>query len=411
MRFERRGKRVLEPGALTIADPLRLAVREIPGGGDARSCSCCRASSRCWRPGPRRAPVAWARGPTRAAAGPRCAGAWTARRPSSTSTACARTARARRPRASTGPPWPAAARCSSGGSPRTPTRPRWWCSTPPRRRRTRRSTRRCARRRRCACTSAAGRAARCCCPATAVPPCSRTDMAAWPVAPRAAGARAGRRAPGPPLARARRAGAVIWVSARGDAPRDLARAAGGGGWLVTPLESAARAPRCRSRSPAARDGGWAAPREEGRMSAAAARLAPGCVRRLGGRPARARDRVLRLAAFAGLAAFVCGHWAAHGRRPAGLPDGAGGGRRHRPRGRAVGAAAHPPPAGRGARRGAVARSWPRRRWRWPPPGLPVRLLGRPAPGTSSAPELDRGLSAASARSSGPTRATRIGCGW
>jgi hypothetical protein len=32
---------------------------------------------------------------------------------------------------------------------------------------------------------------------------------------------------------------VIWVSARGDAPRDLVRAAAGGGWLVTPLDSAA----------------------------------------------------------------------------------------------------------------------------------------------------------------------------
>ncbi|HZI92582.1 MAG TPA: DUF58 domain-containing protein [Thermoleophilaceae bacterium] len=38
----------------------------------------------------------------------------------------------------------------------------------------------------------------------------------------------------PPLARARRAGAVFWVSARSDAPRELARAASGGGWLVSP---------------------------------------------------------------------------------------------------------------------------------------------------------------------------------
>jgi uncharacterized protein (DUF58 family) len=70
-------------------------------------------------------------------------------------------------------------------------------------------------------------------PATLAP-----DMAAWPslharlALVEAAGAR-------PPLSRARRAGAVIWVSARGDAPRDLARTAGGGGWLVTPLDSAA----------------------------------------------------------------------------------------------------------------------------------------------------------------------------
>jgi len=39
----------------------------------------------------------------------------------------------------------------------------------------------------------------------------------------------------PPLARARRSGAVIWVSARPDPPRDLIRATAGAGWLVTPL--------------------------------------------------------------------------------------------------------------------------------------------------------------------------------
>ena len=59
------------------------------------------------------------------------------------------------------------------------------------------------------------------------------DLSAWPslhvklALVQAAGAR-------PPLARARRAGAVFWVSARPDAPRELARAAFGGGWLVSP---------------------------------------------------------------------------------------------------------------------------------------------------------------------------------
>lgn len=38
----------------------------------------------------------------------------------------------------------------------------------------------------------------------------------------------------PPLARAKRAGAVIWVSARADAPRDLSRAAGAGAFHVAP---------------------------------------------------------------------------------------------------------------------------------------------------------------------------------
>ena len=59
------------------------------------------------------------------------------------------------------------------------------------------------------------------------------DLSAWPAlhvrlaVVQAAGTR-------PPLARARRAGAVFWVSARPDAPRELARAAFGGGWLVSP---------------------------------------------------------------------------------------------------------------------------------------------------------------------------------
>ena len=59
------------------------------------------------------------------------------------------------------------------------------------------------------------------------------DMAAWPslhvrlALVEASGMRQ-------PLARARRAGAVFWVSARPDPPRDLARAAVGGGWHVRP---------------------------------------------------------------------------------------------------------------------------------------------------------------------------------
>ena len=59
------------------------------------------------------------------------------------------------------------------------------------------------------------------------------DLAAWPVA-HARLAVVGAARTRPPLARARRAGAVIWVSARGDAPRELGRAASGGSWLVVP---------------------------------------------------------------------------------------------------------------------------------------------------------------------------------
>jgi hypothetical protein len=60
------------------------------------------------------------------------------------------------------------------------------------------------------------------------------DLAAWP-ALHARLALVEACARGPALASARRAGAVLWVSARGSAPRDLGRAAAGGGWLVTPL--------------------------------------------------------------------------------------------------------------------------------------------------------------------------------
>lgn len=65
-------------------------------------------------------------------------------------------------------------------------------------------------------------------PATVAP-----DLAAWPALhARLALVEADGRRPSP--SRARRAGAVIWVSARPDTPRDLVRTAGGGGWLVTP---------------------------------------------------------------------------------------------------------------------------------------------------------------------------------
>jgi len=58
------------------------------------------------------------------------------------------------------------------------------------------------------------------------------DLAAWPrLHARLALVEASLRPPA--LARARRAGAVLWVSAAGSAPRELPRGAGGGGWLVT----------------------------------------------------------------------------------------------------------------------------------------------------------------------------------
>ncbi|CAA9543317.1 MAG: hypothetical protein AVDCRST_MAG88-195, partial [uncultured Thermomicrobiales bacterium] len=58
------------------------------------------------------------------------------------------------------------------------------------------------------------------------------DLSAWPgMHARLALVEAASRPPVP--ARARRAGAVIWVSASGLSPRDLPRSAAGGSWLVT----------------------------------------------------------------------------------------------------------------------------------------------------------------------------------
>lgn len=59
------------------------------------------------------------------------------------------------------------------------------------------------------------------------------DLSAWPrVHARLALVEASLRPPAP--SRARRGGAVLWVSAAGSAPRELPRSAGAGGWLVTP---------------------------------------------------------------------------------------------------------------------------------------------------------------------------------
>ena len=66
------------------------------------------------------------------------------------------------------------------------------------------------------------------------------DLAAWPAA-HARLALVSAVGSKPPLERARRAGAVIWVSAAGEPPRDLARAAAAGGWLVSPSTGAGRA--------------------------------------------------------------------------------------------------------------------------------------------------------------------------
>ena len=105
VRFSRRGRRVLEPGRLVIRDPLRLCSRELVGrgrGGGARA-----AAGRARdRPGGGGAGAGEHGGSGhragRAGPAPRRLA-----RPSSRSTGCGPTARARRRRASTGPRWPA----------------------------------------------------------------------------------------------------------------------------------------------------------------------------------------------------------------------------------------------------------------------------------------------------------------
>ncbi len=248
------------------------------------------------------------------------------------------------------------------------------------------------RRRRCACTWRGGAAARCCCRATAGRSSLAPDLAAWPAAHARLALVEGRHAR-PPLARARRAGAVIWVSARADAPRDLARAAVGGGWLVTPSAGSGRRGLHgrRLRRPAPGPGRARDPGPEGGVSAAATGIPWACHarpharRRPGGRPCGWRPSLA-------LAAFVCGHWAQGWSNPAG--------HRHRPRWwssprrsarRWWRSAA---PACRA--RWCTSLHWPR--WRpsarrpWPgAAGCPSRLL-LPGAWDELATELDRGLS-------------------
>ena len=236
VRFARRGKRVLEPGALTIADPLRLAVREIAGGGDPAELLVL----------PRVEPVlaAPASGAGGSGAGPDSGGGRSALRGRMDGSAAELDLDGLRPYREGTPAsrihWPAVARsgdmlerrlvADSDSAPLVILD----ATTPPSADALDRAVRAAAslsvhlgRRSGCALLLPGDRR-----PSTLAP-----DMAAWPLlhARLALVEAAGTR---PPLSRARRAGAVIWVSARGDAPRDLTRAAGGGGWLVTPLDSA-----------------------------------------------------------------------------------------------------------------------------------------------------------------------------
>ena len=237
VRFSRRGKRVIEPGTLTIADPLRLAVREIPGGGEPAELLVL----------PKVEPVLAtpASGAGGAGAGPDAGGGRAALRGRMDGSAAELDLDGLRPYREGTPAsrihWPAVARSGEMLERRLTAEADSAplvildATRPPSDEALDRAVRAAAslcvhlgHRSGCALLLPGDRR-----PATLSP-----DMAAWPALHarlalvKPAGAR-------PSLALARRAGAVLWVSARGEAPRDLARTTRGGGWLVTPLDSAA----------------------------------------------------------------------------------------------------------------------------------------------------------------------------
>jgi uncharacterized protein (DUF58 family) len=237
IRFARRGKRVLEPGTVTIADPLGLAARRIPGGGEPVELLVL----------PRVEPLeaaGAASGAGGAGAGPDAGGGRAALRGRLDGSAAELDLDGLRPYREGTPAsrihWPAVARsgemlerrltADADSAPLVVLD----ATAPPSEEALDQAVRAAAS----LCVHL-GRSTGCALllPGDRRPAALAPDMSAWPALHarlalvQAAGSR-------PPLARARRAGAVIWVSARGDAPRDLARAAGGGGWLVTPIESA-----------------------------------------------------------------------------------------------------------------------------------------------------------------------------
>lgn len=238
VRFARRGKRVLDPGSLTIRDPLRLAVRELPGGGEAAELLVL----------PRVEPVVIAgpgSGGAGAGAAPDGGGGRPTLRGRLDGSAAELDLDGLRPYREGTPAtrihWPAVARsgemlerrltADADSSPLVVLDATQPPSTEALDMAVRAAASLCvhlARREGCALLL----------PGDRRPVALAPDMAAWP----ALHARLAMVAPAafrPPLARARRAGAVIWVSARGDAPRELLRGTGGGGWLVTPASSAA----------------------------------------------------------------------------------------------------------------------------------------------------------------------------
>ena len=240
VRFARRGRRVFEPGTLVIRDPLRLAVREIPAARATEELLVL----------PRVEPVvapAEAGGAGEAGAGPDAGGGRAALRGRLDGSAAELDLDGLRPYRQGTPAsrihWPAVARsgemlerrltADADSAPLVVLD----SSTPPSEQALDMAVRAAAS----LCVHLA-RGAGCALllPGDRRPTSLAPDLAGWPGL-HARLALVSPAATRPPLARARRAGAVIWVSARGEAPRELARAAQGGGWLVSPSSGAGRA--------------------------------------------------------------------------------------------------------------------------------------------------------------------------
>ena len=231
VRFERRGRRVLEPGRLSIHDPLRLAVRNLDQTGENEELLVL----------PRVEPVvATAAGGAAGGGTDPDGGGRAALRGRMDGSAAELDLDGLRPYRQGTPAsrihWPAVARSgemlerrltADGDSAPLVVLD---ASQPP----SEESLDMAVRAAASLCLHWRGEAAaRCCCRAS-------VGLCSWPPTwrrgppPHARLALVEGARTRPPLARARRAGAVMWVSARADAPRDLARAAVGGGWLVTP---------------------------------------------------------------------------------------------------------------------------------------------------------------------------------
>jgi len=238
VRFARRGRRVIEPGALVMRDPLGLAQRRVPGEGGRGELLVLPRVEPVLAPG-------GGSGAGGAGAGPDGGSGRAALRGRMEGSAAELDLDGLRPYREGTPAsrihWPAVARsgemlerrltADSDSAPLVVLD----ASRPPSEEALDRAVRAAA-----SLCLHLGRRGGCALllPGDRRPTSLGPDMAAWP-ALHARLALAGPTASRQPLSRARRSGAVIWVSARGEAPRDLARSAGGGSWLVSPAPEGA----------------------------------------------------------------------------------------------------------------------------------------------------------------------------